>query len=80
MSISDLKTDASREGVDGVVEAFVEAEEQVRERIEDAIRALDRYEPINAVNETDEATMQEGAHGDYLSREAVLEACKRGAW
>ena len=79
MSISDLKTDASREGVDDVVEAFAEAEEQVRERIEDALRALDRFSPI--VGDTDaDVDMAPDSSGDSLNRDAVLEACKRGAW
>mgnify|MGYP001584723382 CR=1 FL=1 len=50
-----IQTKAGDYLVDKVRDDVQEIEEEVRERIEDAIRALDRHSPINAENETDEA-------------------------
>jgi CHASE3 domain sensor protein len=79
-----ILTDAGKDAVDGLSSAVQEIEEQVRERIEDAIRALDRYEPV-VVGEAGppaygEAEMVLVCHGDYLDRFEVLSAVKRGAW
>ena len=75
-----IETKAGDYLVSTVRDEVMSIEEEVRERIEDAINALDRHSPINAENETDEATMQEESHGDWLSREEVLDAVKRGNW
>jgi hypothetical protein len=75
-----ILTDAGKDAVDELSATVEEIEEQVRERIEDAIRALDRYAPISGATDTYEATMDEQSHGDYLDRTEVLRAVERGNW
>jgi hypothetical protein len=70
-----ILTDAGKDHVDATEKAVEEIEEQVRERIEDAIRALPRGDPSN-----EGCRMVELIDGDYLNRDAVLEAVKRGNW
>ena len=75
-----ILTEAGKDDVDELSATVEEIEEEVRERIEDVIRALDRYAPIPAVDDTSEATMDEQSHGDYLDRTEVLRAVERGGW
>ena len=72
-----ILTEAGKDAVDGLSEAVEKIEEEVREELEDAIRALDRYAPIPGATDADEATMDEQAHGDYLDRSEVLQALAR---
>jgi hypothetical protein len=78
-----ILTEAGKDAVDGISKAAEEIEEQVRERIEDAIRALDRYEPIigeSGPQDHGEPEMVTIVNGDYLDRSEVLAALKRGSW
>ena len=74
-----ILTEAGKDAVDGISKAAEEIEEQVRERIEDAIRTLDQYEPV-IYDEIHGAEMDKTSNGEYLERDAVLAAVKRGAW
>ena len=74
-----IQTEAGKDAVDNLSSTVEEIEEQVRERIEDAIRALDRWSPA-IYDEVHGAEMASSRHGDYLEREAVIAAVKRGAW
>jgi hypothetical protein len=69
-----ILTDAGKDHVDATEKAVEEIEEQVRERIEDAIRALtiwdNFWEGENSVH----------TWGKYVNRDDVLEAVKRGNW
>jgi hypothetical protein len=75
-----ILTEAGKDAVDALSGDVERIEEEVRERIEDAIRALDRYAPIPGATDVEEATMDEQSHGDYLDRSEVLKAVERGNW
>ena len=63
----NILTDAGKDHLDATERAVEEIEEQVRERIEDAIRALPQGTLVRR-------------SGVYLRRDDVLEAVKRGNW
>ena len=60
-----ILTEAGKDAVDQLSATVEEIEEQVRERIYDEVHG---------------AEMAISRHGDYLEREAVIAAVKRGAW
>ena len=72
-----ILTDAGKDHVDATAKAVEEIEEQVRERIEDAIRSLDRWD-IDG-DDQGSAILRTRA-GEYLDRDDVLVAVRRGNW
>lgn len=72
-----IVTDAGHEALGAFADSVELIEQEVCDRIQDAVRELDRYAPIPPVDDSSEATMDEQAHGDYLDREDVLAAVKR---
>jgi hypothetical protein len=74
-----ILTEAGKDAVDGLSATVEGIEEEVRNRIEDAVHALDRWAPA-IYDEIHGAEMDRDRAGDYLEREAVLAAVKRGAF
>ena len=71
-----ILTEAGKDAVDNLSSTVEEIEEEVRERIEDAINALDRYDlDLDA-----DAGMSMSKGGDYLMASEVLRALESGNW
>ena len=64
--------------VDTIRSTVEDIEEEVRERVEDAIRALDRHEL--AATGYDDHEMVGSRDGGWLSFDDVMDAVKRGNW
>ncbi len=74
MKIETKAGDYLAETVHAAVE---DIEEEVRERVEDAIRALDRHE---LVERGDDHEMVGSRNGDWISFDDAMDAVKRGNW
>ena len=76
MSMAIL-TDAGKDHVDATEKAVEEIEEEVRERIEDALRSIDCWD---IYGDDQGSRMSRTSAGEYLDRDAVLAAVRRGNW
>lgn len=76
MAPDRFQTEAARDLVDHVADDARAIEEAVRERIEDAINALDRFRPVHD-DRGEDVGMDQDPGGDWLDRRQVLSACAR---